>query len=97
MDGLTAGLDGFRGAVGAAQRRAMVTPGTAGAPETAENEFWRINSEEPNATSSSSLVKPQLQKGFQQLLLELVRMLGCGGEGVLIFLPQAEENHMSGL
>ncbi|CAJ1328822.1 unnamed protein product [Effrenium voratum] len=38
---------------------------------------------------------PQLQKGFQHLVLELalapVRMLGCGGEGVLIFLPGINE------
>lgn len=93
MDGLNGGLDGFRSAISAAQRRAMVNSSTQGTAETAESEFWRVNSESGGTTSASgaSLVKPQLQKGFQQLVLELVRMLGCGGEGVLIFLPGINE------
>ena len=93
MDGLNGGLEGFRSAINAAQRRAIANPATTGTQETAESEFWRMNSESGASTSSSgaSLVKPQLQKGFQQLVLELVRMLGCGGEGVLIFLPGINE------
>ncbi len=32
-------------------------------------------------------VKPQLQNKFDQLISELVRLVGRGGEGVLVFLP----------
>eukprot|EP00434_Breviolum_minutum_P032706 symbB.v1.2.028923.t1/scaffold3113.1/size63308/4 len=53
MDGLNGGLEGFRSAVNAAQRRAIANPATTGTQETAESEFWRMNSESGASTSSS--------------------------------------------
>ncbi|CAK0848611.1 unnamed protein product, partial [Prorocentrum cordatum] len=78
------GQEAFGKAVLSAQRRGVAM----GEAETTEAEFWRINAEGGGgAGRQGGWVKPQLQKGFETLVVELVRALGCGGEGVLIFLP----------
>eukprot|EP00931_Biecheleriopsis_adriatica_P024385 TRINITY_DN1520_c1_g1_i2.p1 TRINITY_DN1520_c1_g1~~TRINITY_DN1520_c1_g1_i2.p1 ORF type:complete len:3371 (-),score=1236.43 TRINITY_DN1520_c1_g1_i2:41-9523(-) len=102
LEALNAGLEGFRNAMNIPlQRRANVAQAMMMNPmaaqmgmlqETAENEFWRMNSNSEDgsgqsSSGSSAIMKPQLQKNFQHVILELVRTVGCGGEGVLIFLP----------
>merc|ERR1719482_1654067 len=49
--------------------------------EDAENEFWRLNQGDSKADSNSeagrSNMRTQVQQGFNQLVLELVRLLAC--------------------
>eukprot|EP00929_Paragymnodinium_shiwhaense_P006097 TRINITY_DN10892_c0_g1_i2.p1 TRINITY_DN10892_c0_g1~~TRINITY_DN10892_c0_g1_i2.p1 ORF type:complete len:3538 (+),score=1283.55 TRINITY_DN10892_c0_g1_i2:605-10615(+) len=96
---INGGIEAFAKSVNQNQRQAQANPlaATQAAAlamvgrESVESEFWRINADGSGSKTSALLknnfMKPQIVRGLEHVVLELVRVLGCGGEGILVFLP----------